>query len=258
MPRPRRTNLKRKPRRRVVRKGRKNFRRAKNVPDIASLSCKATLNDAGAQFGTNTLYNLMNTQLIEFDRAVQVAKAYQHYRIKKISVVFKPTFDTFLAAGGAVSKPHLYWMIDKSGSLPTNITLEGLKQMGAKPKDLDENPITISWRPSVLEGVMYAGGPAPQGISGAKYKISPWLSTRADTVSPGVFVPSGIDHLGLYWYLECLANPAGMQYEVECQVEFQFKKPLITDMLSTTVARPAVRAQLNNSSDGIVGGPDGE
>lgn len=232
-------------------------RRARDVPEKASMSVKVTLNDGANQFATGTTYSLMNTQLVNLgDRAINLAKSYQHYRIKKIAVTFKPTFDNYLAAAGAVTKPHLYHMIDKSGSIPTNITLEGLKQMGAKPKDLDEQPITVSWRPSVLEAVMYAAGPAPQGVSGARYKISPWLSTAADTVSPGVFVPSGIDHLGLYWFVECLANPVGMQYACECEVQLEFKKPLITNYTGAFVAKPVQIAVPNASRDGIVGGAD--
>ena len=35
-------------------------------------------------------------------------------------------------------------MIDKAGAIPTNITLEGLKQMGAKPQALDEKPVPMA------------------------------------------------------------------------------------------------------------------
>lgn len=204
------------------------------------------------QFNTNSLYSLMNTQLIDFPRAVQVAAAYQHYRIKKVTLTFKPSSDTF-TVGGA-TKPSLYHMIDKSGAIPTNITLEGLKQMGAKPRQLDEKNLTVSWRPSVLESVMYASG-GVGAASSSKYQISPWLTTTADNVSPGIFQPSGVDHLGVYWYLDQL-NGAGYQYAIECEVQFQFKKPLI-NTVSSVNAQPAVVAQINDSIDGIVGGADG-
>lgn len=235
----------------------KAFRKARDVPDLASLSVKRSMQtpQGNPGFATNTLYSLMNTQLVDYQRAVQVAAAYQHYRIKKISVTFKPTFDTFTAAAGAVSKPNLYWMIDKSGAIPTNATVEALKQMGAKPKQLDEKNITISWRPSVLESVMYAGGGAG-AVASSKYLISPWLTTTANNVSPGVFIPSGIDHLGLYWYIDQLANPVGMQYTVEVEVQFQFKKPLI-NLVNGVSAIPAQVATLNDSPDGVVGGGDG-
>jgi len=259
MPRPRRMNRKSKPRRRIARKGKKVLRRARDVPDMASLSVKRSLQftnppaPPGPGANTNTLYSLMNTQLVDYVRAVQVAQAYQHYRIRKITLTFKPTFDTF--TNGGSSKTNLYYMIDKSGSVPTNVSLEGLKQMGAKPIQLDEKNLKISWRPSVLESAMYAGG-GVGASSASKYKISPWLTTTADNVSPGVFQASGIDHLGCYWYVDQL-TPLGYQYTVECEVQFQFKKPLASGFLSSVSAIPAVVATLNDSADGIVGGGDG-
>ncbi|MBV6343310.1 hypothetical protein [Candidatus Magnetobacterium casense] len=226
--------------------------RRTNVPDYAGLSAKRTITTGGVQFSSNTLYNLMNVQLADYPRAVQVAKAYQHYRIRKISVTFKPTLDTF-SSGGATSKARLYYMIDKSGSIPTNISLEGLKAMGARPRDLDEKNVTIAWSPSVLEGVMFQPGVATTAPS--KYKVSPWLSTSSVPVQPGVFVPSGIDHLGLYWYLDMMIDTVGYQYAIEVEVQFEFKKPL-TDILSSVAAKPAEYPLLNDSPDGIVGGTD--
>lgn len=239
--------------RKNARKGRKNFRKARDVPDMASLSVKRSLSVGGNQFAGNTLYSLMNTQLIDFPRACQVAAAYQHYRINKVTLTFKPSFDTF-TNGGASTKPNLYHIIDKSGSIPTNSTLEGLKQMGAKPRQLDEKNLIVSWRPSVLESVMVASGGAG-GPASSKYNISPWLTTTADNVSPGAFSPSGVDHLGVYWYLDQLLA-GGYQYSVECEVQFQFKKPLINNVSSVS-AIPAQLARLNNSPDGIEGGGDG-
>lgn len=232
-------------------------RAVRDVPDIASLSTKRTLATPAGQpaFNTGTLYSLMNTQLAGYNRAEIVGSQYQHFRIKKITVTFKPSFDNFLAAGGAVTKPNLYWMIDKSGAVPTNITLEGLKQMGAKPRQLDEKNMTISWRPSVLEGVMYAPG-APGAVGTSKYKISPWLSTQAGSAVPGAFVPSGIDHLGLYWFMDCLNNPAGIQYTVEVEVQFQFKKPLAPYDVGAPEALKAQLATINNSPDGVAGTAD--
>lgn len=236
-------------------KGGKRGRAARDVPDMASLSVKRSM-EVGTPpapgFNTNTMYSLMNTQLIDYQRAVQVAAAYQHYRIKKITLTFKPTLDTF--TNGSSSKPNLYYMIDKSGTIPTNANLEALKQMGAKPIQLDEKNITVSWRPSVLESAMYAAG-GVGAASSSKYKVSPWLATTANNVSPGAFVPSGIDHLGCYWYVDQL-TPLGYQYTIECEVQFQFKKPLI-NILSSVEAIPARVATLNDSADGVVGGGDG-
>lgn len=198
----------------------------------------------------------MNTQLADFPRAETVGSQYQHFRIKKITVTWKPTFDNYLAAAGAVTKPNLYYMIDKSGAIPTNVTLEGLKAMGAKPRQLDEKNMSVSWKPSVLEAVMYAPG-AVAAVQASRYKISPWLSTQAGTEVPGAFVPSGIDHLGIYWYMDQLANPVGAQYTVEVEVQFQFKKPLAPYVTGAPEALKAIAAPHNSSPDGIVGGGDG-
>lgn len=236
------------------RRGGMRSKRSSNVPDRASLSVKRSLStSAGPGFNSNTLYSLMNTQLLDYQRAVQVAAAYQHYRVKKIRMTFKPTLDTFVGAGGS-TKPNLYHMIDKSGSIPTNVSLEGLKQMGARPRQLDEKNLSFEWSPSVLESVMYASG-GVGAASSSKYKISPWLTTTAENVSPGAFVPSAVDHLGCYWIVDQLA-PVGYQYTIECEVQFEFKKPLI-NILSATIAEPARVATLNDSPDGIVGGGDG-
>ena len=240
--------------RRGLRKVRRVRRkRSSNVSEYASLSCKRTLQTGGANFQVNQLYSLMNTQLVDYQRAVQVAAAYQHYRIKKVSVTFKPTFDTFSQNGAqTMSKMHLYFMIDKAGSIPTNITLEGLKQMGARPFALDEKERKVTWSPSVLESSMYA--PGLGNTAPSKYIISPWLSTASTPIQPGAFVPSGVDHLGLYWYNEQLLTPGNTTYEVEVEVQFEFKKPLAPNSTGVSTAIPAEVATIDDSKDGIVGG----
>lgn len=240
-------------RKRVIKK------RVSNVPDIASLSCKRTIAPGGGgNYLTNNLYSLMNTQLVDYQRAATVASAYQHYRIKSISLTFKPTYDIFTGTtANAMSKMHLYWMLDKSGSIPTNITLEGLKQMGARPIELDEKQRKITWRPSVLEAAMYAPGPVGASQT-AKYLISPWLATSNAPVQPGGFVASGIDHLGIYWYMEQLVvGGAPQPYQCEVEVQFQFKKPLVNGFTGAVEAIPSVSATINDSKDGVVGGGDG-
>lgn len=229
-----------------------------NLKDFAQLSCKRTIvaPPSGGTFQPNTMYNLITTQLIDYQRAVQVAQAYQHYRITKVALTFKPLYDTFVGQTAAMTKPNLYYMLDKSGSIPTNINLEGLKQMGARPIQLDEKNLTRSWKPTVLESSMVVGGPGPAGTSPSKYVTSPWLSCNANVTSPGVFVASGVDHLGIYWWVDQTIS-TGYAYTCEVEVQFQFKKPLNTNNLSTVEALPAQLAVLNDSPDGIVGGSDG-
>jgi len=173
--------------------------------------------------------------------------------MSNIKITFLPTLDTIGTAAGP-SKVYLYYMIDKSGSLATNSTLEALKQMGAKPFALDEKPIVVSWAPSVLNNVLTA---TPAGSSApGMYKISPWLSTQNSVGNPGAFTGSVVDHLGLYWYAYSLVGGQAVQYNVEIEVQFQFKKPLLVLTTSSYNAIPSVIPIHDNSSDGIADGRD--
>lgn len=235
---------------RRVRKGKKSG----NTPEYASCSCKASLIPSGAtSYSVNVLYNKINTQLTDFQRANSIASNYQHYRMSQIKMTFLPTIDTIGTAPGP-SKVFLYYMIDKSGSIATNSTLEALKQMGARPVALDEKPIVVTWKPSVLNNVLTA---TPAGTSApGQYRISPWLSTQNSVGNPGAFTGSVVDHLGLYWYAYSLTGGNAAQYTVEIEVQFQFKKPLLVLTSSAYNAIPSVIPIKDNSSDGIADGRD--
>lgn len=231
----------------------------RNVSDYAALSVTRSLSSGSPNglFSVNQLYSLMNTALDQYDRAVQVAQSYQHYRIKSISLKFQPLFDSFVFSGTqTMGKPKLYYMIDKSGTVPTNITLEGLKQMGARPIDLDEKPIVRTWKPSVLTSDMVTGG-AGAATQPSQYKISPWLSTS----STPVFTPwnaNSVDHLGIYFIVDSVSFVSTtLNYKVDVEVQFEFKKPLWAKGTSSQVsAIPVLPATINDSPDGVVGGTD--
>lgn len=240
-------------------KGRRGGKaRAQNVRDQASLSENRTfVVPGGNQPVANQMYSLLNTTLAQFFRAPTVAQGYQFYKIKRIALKIKPQFDTFFSgAPNSYGKPKLYYMLDKSGSLPTTVTLEMLKQMGAKPHNLDEKPLVISWAPSVLTSDLT--NTAPVATQAAQYKISPWLST-SDAVIGTTWNPSSVDHLGVYWYVESTSygGTGGMPYQIDVEVQFMFKKPLIESAGTTTPAISVVPAVIDNSPDGIEGGSDG-
>jgi len=244
--------------RRVARKpriARRRFRPARDVPDIASCSVKRTIttpDTPDGRFRTNDMYQLRNVDLASYDRAVQIAAGYQHFRIKKVTLTLKPTYDTYQSTNvpGNTSRPNLYYMIDKSGSLPINVTLEALKQMGAKAHRFDEKPVSISWRPSVLTG----DTTAPGVLFSAQYRVSPWLSTSAAPLG-AAWTPSSVDHLGIFFYVEQLfAFEGGSQYTAELEVQFQFKKPLMPQVGSVPAKSVSV-AMLDDSEDGVVGEP---
>lgn len=232
---------------------RKGMTTARDVKDFASLSVKRTITPVGGgNFATNVMYEDRNEDLNSYDRAVQVAKAYQHFRIKKITLTLKPTYDTYQSgAPGGSSKMNLFYMIDKSGSIPQNPTLEQLKQMGAKVHAFDEKPFKISWRPSVLTADQVAVG----AVVASQYKISPWLSTSINPLG-AAWAASTIDHLGIFFYVEQLFG-GGVQYNAEIELQFEFKKPLWVGQQGA--AMPAVKVQgavLDDSPDGVVGGGD--
>lgn len=230
--------------------------RRSNVPEYASLSETRTLSVPGGIL-YNAMYALMNTQLSDFVRAPLVAQAYQHYRIKHIKLTLKPSFDTFSSeAVSGYGKPFLYYMLDKAGAIPNTITLEGLKGMGAKPRALDEKPLIISWSPSVLNNVMTVSGGAPQS-QGSAYKISPWLNTSSTSVG-NAWLPSTVDHLGVYWMVGAPSyTPTNNTYQVDIEVQFQFKKPLLARATGAVAAIPVGLAVIDASPDGIEGGVDG-
>jgi len=209
--------------RRPAKKPMKKRAKRTNVPDKASLSETRSLIAPGGNT-INTLYSLMNTSLEQYTRAPLVAQGYQHYRIKHISLKIKSPFDTWISSGNTYAKPYLYYMIDKSGSLPSNITLSALKSMGCQPKRLDDKTIKISWRPSVL--TLTSDGSPVLSANNSQYKISPWLSTNKNSLASGAFVCSDLNHLGIFWYAETPAGPSTILFNVEAVLDIEFKKPL--------------------------------
>lgn len=219
MPRTSKTGKRRVAAKRTSAPKKRTYNKSRGVADYAALSETFDI----TALTTNVMYQKRDFTLNGNPRAMAVAAAYQHYRIKSISMKFKPQLDTFIAGSGNVV-PNLHYMIDKSGSIPTNSTLAALKSMGAKPVRFDDKNITRSWRPSVLTDTATAPGVSGQ----SQYRITPWLSTNANALNPGVFSPSSVDHLGIFWYIEQLAGNSS--YTIEVTLEFEFKKPLNTTL----------------------------
>jgi len=233
-------------RRRAVRRRAPRRNTTRNVVDKASCSVVRTLTPGA----TNTMYSFDSFQLKDFDRAVQIAQGYQLYKMTGIKVTWKPEYDTFAPGVGTATKPFLYHMVDKAGSIPDNVTLEALKQAGARPRAFDEKPISVTFKPAVLNAVLNTVAGSTYG----GYRSSPLLSTNQNATAPGVFVPSAIAHQGLKWYIDTAGSSLNIIMEVE--VQFQFFKPLWASLQSTP-ARGLTFAELNDSPDGVVGGYDG-
>lgn len=181
----------------------------------------------------NALYRIDDINLSSFDRLSQIARAYQYFRFTKVVMKFKPLVDTFTLQGTGPgtfqSVPYLYTLINKSDTLNGIIGgFNGMRDAGCKPRRFDDKTITISWRPTVAQGVSLSE--ANNTTSYASYRTSPWLSTNANVMLPGgstTWSPSTVPHLGLMYGVE-QANTGDqvLPYSLEVEVHAQFKKPL--------------------------------
>lgn len=243
--------------RRFVRKPKRRTNRMyKSVSDLASCSVTNTLVEASA----NQMYVIDNVRLADFDRAVQVAQGYQRFRITGCKLTVKPVFDTYAFGAGALyQKPNLYYIVDKTGSLPDNITLQSLKEAGARSRVLDEKPFTIRWRPSVIveNQAQIVPGPTFAGPSG--YLVSPWLATNQNNTNVAAWVANATNHCGIKFYIEQVGNGGAqlaIPFPMDLTVEFQFTKPSWSQ-LTGAPARTIEYKVKNNSPDGVEGGADG-
>lgn len=82
--------------------------------------------------------------------------------------------------------------------------------------------------------------------------------TTSDTAVGSPWNANDVDHLGLYFYVDSTSfNAIDLNYKIDVEVQFEFKKPLWTATASSVHAIPIAPAQINDSPDGIVGGSDG-
>lgn len=172
--------------------------------------------------GAVTFFRNIQLADIIYDRSQAVAQAYQQYRIKYVKMTFRPSADTFAPVPGNII-PQLYWMIDKTNSIPLNATADTFFSMGARPKRMDDKNKVFAFKPSALVADYSAAGVT----TASQLKISPWLSTNANSGNPAAaWAPSSVDHLGCAFYVTKI-NPADtIQYAIDIEVVFEFRKPL--------------------------------
>jgi len=192
------------------------------VPDVASLTETITnRRPQGAFYQSNISYRLYDTSLSQCPRAALVGQAYQEYRIRRVTLCYKPMSDTF-AAGGSGAVPNLYYMVDKKGVISNNFTLDNLTQMGATPRRFDDKTIVAKYAPAVLLDSLDAAF----GAQAASAMISPWLPTTASVGPTGLSTPSSIDHLGISWLVYVPNFNTPVYYDIDIKVDFEFRKPL--------------------------------
>lgn len=204
----------------AVKKGgqrKKQYRKRRTVPEKASCSVSRGF----ALLNANQTYRFSDIQLSQYARAVNVAKGYQLYRIKNVKMVVSPLADTF-QAGGGVTVPYLYFMIDRTRELDNIRTAAEFKIIGCKPHRVDDKQVIWNFKPSVLNTTL--DNAATQGGVFNQYKISPWIRCRDETGTPGVWNPDTTDHQGMVFFLEN-SGGEGVQFKMEVTVEFEFMKP---------------------------------
>lgn len=192
-------------------------------------SAKQTL-QLGDDF-VNQVLRLDNINLSQFDRLTQIARAYQYFRITKVEMKFKPFQDTFYATGAIGSTgsvPYFYWLINKSDTLQV-ASFDAMRDAGAKPRRFDDKTITVSWTPSVAQGVALSEPNITTNF--ATYRSAPWLSTNQNVMIPGgtgTWAASTVPHQGLIYGVQqdYLPSQTQLLYGVEITVYTQFKKPL--------------------------------
>lgn len=219
----RRSNLRRKPYKKSVRRYNKKRR-------IIPRKFKANTNTASVKEayqlpipdGNVVFFRSVQLADIIYDRAQQVAAAYQQFRIKYVKLTFRPSADTFPAVAGNVI-PQLYFMKDLVNAIPTNATSDTFYSMGCRPRRMDDKNLVYAWKPSTLTADIVA----PGVTTAAQMKISPWLSTNANSGNPvAAWAPSQVDHLGCAFYVVKINPGDALQYIVDVEVEFQFRKPV--------------------------------
>lgn len=157
----------------------------------------------------------------EFDRAQTVAQAYQEFRVKYIKMTFRPAADTFSPVPGN-SIPTLYYIIDKTNSVPTTANAGTFFSLGCKPHRMDDKQIEVVWKPAVLVSTATAAGVA----QASEYSERPWLSTNANAFNPAAaWAPSTVDHLGIVLYVTKINAADSINYNIDFEVEFEFRKP---------------------------------
>lgn len=210
--------------RRAVRKN------ARTVPEKASL----TVTRAFSLLTTNQTYRLYDVQLSQYARAVNVAKGYGLYRVKNVKLQLSPLADTF-QAGGGTTIPYAYFQVDRTRELENIRTATEFKQLGCKPRRVDDKIVLFQYKPSVLNPSLDNAAAATGAFN--QYKIAPWLRCRDEAGVPGVWNPDTTDHLGCVFLIEN-AGGADINMKMEVVVEFEFMKPAHPMTITETLPEP--------------------
>jgi len=173
--------------------------------------------------GVPTFYTTQFNDAI-YNRAQEVGKNFQEYRVKYVKLMFRPSADTFPIGSGPI--PQLYFQMNKYNAIPLGVNIQQLQDMGCRPIRFDDKNITKTYKPVVLLGADDASAPQILSVVSA-VKVSPWLTTNFNAGTPTTWSPSNIQHNGCV-FIVTKPSPTtpSINYNVDVEVVFQFRRPL--------------------------------
>lgn len=224
------------------------------VPDVASLTENITVNTSGRPtYNVNQGYGLYNVSLATTSRARIVAEAYQEFRIRRITLVYKGAIDTYTNQIGVtpvnmLSVPYLYYLVDKKMTLSNTFDYLELQASGCIPRRMDDKNIKVKYAPAVLQSALT--DPTALSTAVASAQISPWLPCNVKP-QDGTGNPSDVDHTGIAWWVRQAgvttaggSGNGGVAYDVEILVDFEFRKPRL-QVVAPAVGTPFMTPALN-------------
>lgn len=192
--------LRRAPRSKVPRRGRKVMRRGarkalgrargKRTSDYAKCveiqeaPLVAVKDGLGESVGA-----IMNFCLADFQRPQEIAHAYKYYRASKVEITFIPYYNISQTGGaGAQQLPQLYMSVDRLSNRWIAPTETECLERGITPK-LFTRKRTLVFKPNLVQGVSLEtsqpaeGGGLPLGIEAIGYQngialFDKWLPTQ--------------------------------------------------------------------------------
>lgn len=202
----------------------KRYSRPKSSRRIATNTASVRENfTATVTDGVPTFYTTQFNDAI-YNRAQEVGKNFQEYRVKYVKLIFRPSADTFPIGSGPI--PQLYFQMNKYQAIPLGVTLQQLQDMGCRPIRFDDKNITKAYKPVVLLGADDSSAPQILSVVSA-VKVTPWLSTNFNAGTPTTWSPSNIQHNGcVFMVTKPSPTTPSIDYNVDVEVVFQFRRPL--------------------------------
>jgi len=187
-----------------------------NYAKCSSISGATPLNSAQAY---NFQFQLANAPT----RVLNVAKAYQEFKIDYVEVRLKPYYDTYstTTATTGVVAPQLYHQIIKDPSVVDMVDISQFRLNGinAIPFTKDGNKV---WRYKPAASIVPNGsGASASGM----IKVSPWLDTEDFTSTAAAPVFSTTEHYGSALWIDGGSTTKVEMATVEVEVHYVFRKP---------------------------------